>query len=97
MNKFIIHLGKQTFHIEPLSTSNQGDSTGQFKIYENDNVFTLNEGNIDYMPPHHLLGTLTIRDKKNPKNFDFSGSGRISGKELIQLTELIIEHVDKEC
>lgn len=97
MNKFILHLEKQTYHIEPLSSLSKGNALGQFKIYEKDNVFILNAENVDYMPPHHLLGTLTIRDKRNPKDFDFTGSGRISGKELTEITKLIIEHIDEEC
>lgn len=97
MNKFILHLEKQTFHIEPLSSLSKGNEVGKFKIYVKDNVFTLNSENVDYMPPHHLLGTLTIRDRKNPKDFDFTGSGRISGQDLTEITKLIIEQVNKEC
>lgn len=97
MNKFIIHLGKLKFYVDPLPNGQKEDAIGQFNIYQDDNVFILNAENVDDMPPHHFIGTLTIRDKENPKDFDFSGSGRISGKELIQITELIIEHFDKEC
>ncbi len=97
MDRFIIHLGKIKFHIEPLSNEDEDDAIRQFKIYEDDNVFFLNAENVDDMPPDHFIGTLTIHDRENPKDFDFSGSGKISGEELIEISELIIEHLDKGC
>jgi hypothetical protein len=100
MDTFIIHIGKIKFHIEPIPNNSdiEEDGLGKFKIYEDDNVFILNEAKIDDIPPGHLMGTLTVKDLKNPKDFDFNGSGKISGAELVQIAQLIIEQFeDKNC
>jgi hypothetical protein len=100
MDAFIIHIGKIKFHIEPaakLKKKENDPALGQFRVYEDDNVFVLNEEKVDDIPPGHLMGILTVNDVENPKDFDFNGGGKISGEELVQITQMIIQHFDEEC
>ncbi len=100
MDAFIIHIGKIKFRIQPVTKpkSEENDQAlGQFRIYEDDNVFILNQEKVDDIPAGHMMGVLTVNDLENPKNFDFNGSGKISGEELVQITQMIIQHFEEEC
>lgn len=100
MDVFIIHIGKIKFRIQPLAKQKGQDNNpalGPFRIYEDDNVFILDQEKVDDIPADHMMGVLTVNDVENPKDFDFKGSGKISGEELVQITQMIIQHFKEEC
>lgn len=86
------------FLVKPLISTEVAKAekrVGEFKIFKVEDILNLSEVNLEDSSPNHTIGSLTINDPVNPKDFDFNGSGKISGEDLVELTEQIIEHYNK--